>query len=151
MKLRKLRIAWSATWAVVAVLLCVLWVRSRYIVDQIVFPISPRYVMGLGSTPGVLGVGVADKVRANPPGRIFQSADEWLHLNSGDGLVHSRLRGEFYLNAYNIGMPYWLWCLIAAGLVFVPYVKRRFSFRTLLLALTVVSAVLGLAVWAMRG
>ena len=28
MKYRKLRIAWSVTWGVVAVLLCVLWVRS---------------------------------------------------------------------------------------------------------------------------
>ena len=28
MKFRKLRIAWSVAWGVVAVLLCVLWVRS---------------------------------------------------------------------------------------------------------------------------
>src|SRR5262245_44068012 len=29
MKFRKLRIAWSVTWALLAVLLCVLWVRSH--------------------------------------------------------------------------------------------------------------------------
>src|SRR5262245_32774785 len=36
MKYRKLRIAWSVVWGVVAVLLCVLWVRSYWLSDNLV-------------------------------------------------------------------------------------------------------------------
>src|SRR5690349_16513123 len=33
MKYRKLRLAWSVAWGVVAVLLCILWVRSYWSLD----------------------------------------------------------------------------------------------------------------------
>ena len=35
MRYRKLRIAWSVGWGVVAVLLCVLWVRSYRWIDEV--------------------------------------------------------------------------------------------------------------------
>jgi hypothetical protein len=35
MRFRKLRIAWSVAWGVVAVLLCVLWVRSYTTLDEV--------------------------------------------------------------------------------------------------------------------
>src|SRR5262245_51891917 len=37
MKHRKLRIAWSVAWGLLAVLLCVLWVRSYWWYDQLTF------------------------------------------------------------------------------------------------------------------
>ena len=45
MKYRKLRIAWSVAWGVVAVLLCVLWVRSYWWADDVTMPNVTRVVM----------------------------------------------------------------------------------------------------------
>ena len=39
-RFRKLRIVWSVAWGVVAVLLCVLWVRSYFIRDTAWLPTS---------------------------------------------------------------------------------------------------------------
>ena len=40
MKHRKLRIAWSVAWGVVAVLLCVLWVRSYWVGNVVQVPLA---------------------------------------------------------------------------------------------------------------
>src|SRR4051794_31206678 len=42
MRYRKVRIAWSVVWGVVAVLLIVLWVRSYWWVDSLQFQAGPR-------------------------------------------------------------------------------------------------------------
>ena len=40
MKYRKLRIAWSVAWGIVAVLLCVLWVRSYSHGEGLLMPLN---------------------------------------------------------------------------------------------------------------
>jgi hypothetical protein len=51
-KYRKLRIAWSVGWGIVAVLLVVLWARSYRWVEQLIVPISNNGAIGLGAMPG---------------------------------------------------------------------------------------------------
>ena len=45
-------------------------------------------------------------------------------------------------------VPCWLASLVAAIVAAFPWIRRRFSLRTLLIATTVVAVVLGLVVWA---
>ncbi len=54
MKHRKLRIAWSVAWGVLAVLLIALWVRSYWWVDSIDIHISESTHACLGDLPGVI-------------------------------------------------------------------------------------------------
>src|SRR5262245_7567786 len=51
MKYRKLRIAWSVAWGVIAVLLCVLWVRSYWWMDA-AFRASATNVVHVTSLSG---------------------------------------------------------------------------------------------------
>src|SRR5262245_54822270 len=54
MKYRKLRIAWSVVWGVVAVLLVVFWVRSYWHADQIYGHTARTKVLHFGSMRGQL-------------------------------------------------------------------------------------------------
>jgi hypothetical protein len=49
-----------------------------------------------------------------------------------------------------IRLPYWLLALIAAILGALPWLRWRFSLRTMLIGMTVVAALLGALVWAVR-
>jgi hypothetical protein len=54
------------------------------------------------------------------------------------------------LGAYTeLIIPYWLPCLATATLAIIPWL-RRFSLRTLLIAMTLIAVVLGLVIWAAR-
>jgi hypothetical protein len=43
------------------------------------------------------------------------------------------------------GIPYWLLVLLTARIATVPWLKWRFSLRTLLIAVTLLAVLLGLA------
>ncbi len=49
-----------------------------------------------------------------------------------------------------VRVPCWFAVLMSATLTAVPWIRWRFSLRTLLVATTLVAVVLGLAVWAVR-
>ena len=51
MKYRKLRIAWSVAWGAVAVLLCVLWIRSYWQIEHIFWNGEAKY-LGISIHPG---------------------------------------------------------------------------------------------------
>jgi hypothetical protein len=65
MKYRKLRIAWSVAWGVVAVLLVVLWVRSYWVCDNPVRSGKPSY--GIVSLRGVLAIIGSDDLEVISP------------------------------------------------------------------------------------
>jgi hypothetical protein len=46
--------------------------------------------------------------------------------------------------------PYWFPVLISGVLAAVPWIRWRFSLRTLLIATTIIAVVLGLIVWLRR-
>jgi hypothetical protein len=56
----------------------------------------------------------------------------------------------FGWNDWLICLPYWFLSLVAIVLATTPLVIHRFSLRALLIAVTLVAVVLGLAVWAGR-
>ena len=58
-----------------------------------------------------------------------------------------------YDDGVNIIIPYWFFVFVTATLTTAPWIRQlrwRFSLRTLLIATTLVAAVLGLIVYALR-
>jgi hypothetical protein len=57
-----------------------------------------------------------------------------------------------YADRCGIQVPYWFIVLVTAAFSVAPWIQwsKRFSLRTLLIAMTLVAVVLGLVVWAMK-
>jgi hypothetical protein len=145
---RKLRIAWSVAWSVVAVLLCVLWVRSHYSVDQIFLPITRSAFVTIGSTPDAIIAGIAGNSPTGTWAMLNMPSGEWLAAvgESGDSWSGAV---AFQIVDGGFVVPHWFGALLFAALAVVPWI-RRFSLRTLLIATTLVAVALGLIEWASR-
>ena len=154
MKYRKLRIAWSVAWGVVAVLLCVLWVRSYWRWESVAAIKTPsRYVVGSGQ-------GIAIVSRASYPG--IDGPRRWLlkSRKPDKGEVwpvksYFGLNVALRSNEIALYLPYWflLGSTLIAGILTAPFARNlrfRFSLRTLLIATTLVAVVLGVIVWLAR-
>ena len=144
MRFRKLRIAWSLTWGVVAALLFVLWVRSYWYADSVIsvtatgssvrvtnFNGSVEYI---GNTRYFPGQRVEWRLAESPENAPLR----WIPTKHGFAWV----RGAVII-------PYWSAFVLSTMLctvVWVPW-SRRFSLRTLLIATTLVAALLGLIIW----
>jgi hypothetical protein len=148
-----------------AVLLCVLWARSYWWIDQLVYPISTVNCFGLTSVQGQLDLGMS----------VFPLDGGWIRLDvkdldnppmnvsifsfsaSGPGKQKVFPRLQFHRNLdpnliYEFVLPYWLLVLISGFVCAAPQItwSKRFSLRTLLIATTLVAVGLGLVVWASR-
>ncbi len=165
MKHRKLRIAWSVAWGIVAVLLVALWVRS-YLYWQ-------RIVVGIGGTRAIEASHVLGQVKlvgfseqhivpllqpANSPiwPQISEPIDTWRKQDrrrSDNGLPTdfpaspTGLGGELTSSRVVVFTPYWFLIAVDGALIAAPWLRFRFSLRTLLIATTLVAVGLGLIVW----
>jgi hypothetical protein len=141
MRFRKLRIAWSVGCGIVCVLLIVLWVRSYWRTD--ILPIrSNRAVMSAQAK--ILTVAI-NQTPTNSP-QFFFSTKQVLPLNP---FKHSFLGFGYEPMPIvpAVSVPYWAPILLAAVFGGAPWLRWRFSLRTLLIATTLVAVVLGLIVW----
>jgi hypothetical protein len=146
MKYRKLRIAWSVAWGVIAVLLCVLWMRSYWWTDRIEYVETwetTRVESSVGKTSfiqfhydvAMLGDSAcritADRVAASDdePDPAFEF--HWMEFDSD----------------IRVTIPTWLLVSLFAALAVLPWLRFRFSLRTLLIVTMLVAVVLGLIVW----
>ena len=147
MKYRKLRIAWSVAWAVVTVLLCLMWVRSYWIWDLIDNGVRPSRG-GMSSVAGRIGGSIA----ADPAWRTSLSAYKWYATPRQPSQRGYRWLPSFERNKYRIGMgfPYWSLVVFSVTLASTPWLRWRFSLRTLLIATTLVAVLLGISVWLGR-
>jgi hypothetical protein len=147
MKYRKLRIAWSVGWGVVAVLLCLLSWRSYYVTDSV----------------GVGNAWFCDSCRGKflvaiwePHLRLSNVADHsWQYesLVADEPLPGSQLgfwndKSDIGLNGFCV--PHFLLIFVNLALASIPWIPRRFRLRTLLIATTLVAVVLGLLVYLFR-
>jgi hypothetical protein len=148
MKHRKLRIAWSVAWGVVALLLCVLWVRS-YWYEDVAFDVSGGLRTQVMSLSGSISLSLVEEPGSerrfitgpiiNP--RTVIHAPQFSFL----GFIVNRQP-----NATTTVVPYWLLVSLCAGLAASAWHLWRFSLRTLLIATTLVAVVLGIIVWLSR-
>jgi hypothetical protein len=148
MRFQKLRIAWSVAWGVIAVLLCVPWVRSYWFIDMFSGPMfSPGRVFVAGSITGSLGFGFSAQSGSPPPWTLDT-------VETGDVLFKGRkmsflqhVFGTFQISGDYAVLPYSGLVLVFATLATAPWLRWRFSLRTLLIFTTLVAVGLGLIVW----
>jgi hypothetical protein len=164
--LRYLRIAFSATCLIACVLLAVLWVRSYRSRDTVLANLWSRNFQA-NSMMGRLSFATLSQPMALGPKR-------WVFVSrpltaAGSQQEVRRPRGSktsssktppFSVSAsrtttrdvYGVGMPHWAWLLLPATAAAVPWIlwRKRFSLRSLLIAITLVAVGLGLIVWGTR-
>jgi hypothetical protein len=168
MRFRKLKIVWSAWWALSAVLLVTLWARSHRYWDQLYCPICLEAYTSADWEGRIITIQSAS-------GKIAASwsagAGHWLWhisapLSDGDlvspylsrtsddpprGLIGFAVYKQYGLHP-TICAPIWFLVLVAVALGSLPWIAyaRRFSLRTLLIATTLVAVLLGLIVAGLR-
>src|SRR3954468_13380870 len=117
--LRVLRIAWSVAWGIGAGMLCVLWASSYSVSYHQTANFNADLTWG-----GAIG---------SDFGRVLVC------------VVHMPTNGQ--QNTWLCGIPYWYLLLLSPAAIATPWMRWRFSIRTLLLATTVIAVALGLGVW----
>ena len=149
MRFRKLRIAWSAGCAIACLLLIVLWVRSYSAGTVLAIQLTSTQAVKLISQRGFLGAVLFD------PHDAPRRYDKWGFDNYAfDGWaepsldVRIRPKPDIYAQAM---IPCWIAVLmVAVPSLVAPWIRWRFSLRTLLIATTLVAVVLGLIIYASR-
>jgi hypothetical protein len=146
--LRRVRIAWSMVFGVLCVLLVLLWVRTKYAIDAVDGPRSNSAGFCVMSRHGGIGLLLNDgnpawSYRNYPADSIVRSEIEMqIGYKTALGFVqYAKSPG-----AFRIRVPYWP--LVSLSVVFaaIPWLRWRYSLRTLLIATTLVAIVLGLVV-----
>ncbi len=150
--LRKLRIAFSAVCGIVCLLLVALWLRSYRWQDVCGFQLPHSQRLSAMSMRGQLSfrkqVSSVDglfRIRSYQIDRIFRN----LARVSGESVetLNSMPRDN---RLSFLVVPHWFHALAAALIAPVPWIKWRFSLRTLLIATTLAALVLGAIVYAVR-
>jgi hypothetical protein len=153
MKYRKLRIAWSVAWGVVAVLLCVLWVRSYWWQDLL---IRGTYNIQIGTNIVIVDAdygrihiwhtrtGILTTLNTSD----FITDGEWKHRVQTPN--SKKLMWRWSDADIVIRVPTWLPVIVLTMIGAIPWLRFRFSLRTLLIATALVALGLGLVVWASR-
>jgi hypothetical protein len=158
MRFRKLRIAWSVVCAIASVLLIALWVRSYWWVDFIEAPIGTNGC-SLSSVRGHLGLDARPSEAAvtgwhYSGGRMDEPQElaDTPQPNSDDDMSNS-----FSVTTVTttelpriVTLTHGLLSLLFAILAALPWLRYRFSLRTLLIATTLVAVVLGAIAYATR-
>ena len=154
--IRRVRIAWTAFWAILAVSFVFMWIRGYWAADSMSLNTSGKsydvqsvrsmivlkYYNPKSSNTRARLSATRFHVRSTPLGsdynHIFQDARKTL------GFLYSDSKAQYFV------VPYRFPTLVSAALAALPWVKRKFSLRTMLIATTLLAVVLGLAVWAAR-
>jgi hypothetical protein len=159
MKYRKLRIAWSVGWGIVAVVLCVLWMRSYTWGDNLMIPVSQSSAFRFSSGNGILLMKLDERPKKSTGwhyGRIsmiqMQQLRTWFIERGGPAPIVNTVN-RWGINGHTVRAPHWFFVLLLAAFGAAPWIgrRRRFSLRTLLVATTLVAVLLGLIVYAVRG
>ena len=154
MRFRKLRIAWSVFCGIACVLLIVLWVRSLNRMDALTWHYDNAEAFQIRTNPGQLVFGTGTD-RPVPPlavrqvGRLWMS--EWFESMRLYGRTMNWWFGASSSHAgWYVSIPDWFLILLCCAVGSIPWLRWRFTLRTLLIATTLVAALLGLAVYATR-
>ncbi len=148
--LKYLRIAVTALSLTACVLLIALWVRSYWRCDQIDIPVSSNYGISIESVRGQLAGWDWDNLGG--PWEVWsQPIEVWL----GHEPVENELLGfpphqGLRVSGGIVWVPHWLTVIVAAVTAASLWIRRRFSLRTLLIAITLVAVLMGAIVYASR-
>ena len=153
MRYRKLRIAWSVGWGLLAVLLCVLWVRSYWWWDNFSVAYSGTRCLFAASYRGKV---VLHPYNRGPGEGLASWSLQAPHdVPDGDRNYDSNVRPFHWISMGNLPpafvLPIWISILFLLSFSVLPWLTfKRFSLHTLLIAVTLGSIVFGLVVWMVR-
>ncbi len=145
---RRLRIAVSIFFAVPAVLLCVLWVRSYWWYDALQVPISHSKNLFGSSAAGGLAFDTLLVGNVRPFG--------WQAILLSDvfASAHPKPPLKLFPSFFRFGpddvfVPHWFLVIVSTAIATLPWLhwSNRFSLRNMLIATTLLAVVLGLAIW----
>lgn len=138
--LKALRLAWTAFCGLVCVLLVVLWVQSFWSGNELQGVIGSKRLQLDSATGRVWAYIYPDALSLNP-NRAWVRYRLWPPPQPPHEWYFGRLKaGEF-----KISLPAWIPLVLMATLPTAPWIAlRRFSLRTLLIAITLAAVVLGL-------
>ena len=146
---RKLRIAFSVVCGTVCLLLIVLWVRSYSEGDYFYWNFFRVRSVVIGSTQGRV-MGHSDRFTIGRPGvgsRFIDNDNFYIAFAAplfGKQPLNIQSRSPIICAFRTVGVSHWLLVAISASLAVLPWLRWRFSLRTLLIATTLVAVVLGL-------
>lgn len=144
-RFRRLRIAISAFFGLLTVAVCVFWVRSYWWMDSGLLKLSPSEYVQVHTGDGRMCVWFehkptkewfdwwADPITVNTP----PDADNripWFDL-------------DFWPTFARLYTAHWFLAVVAGSFAVVPWFPRKFSLRGLLIAMTVIAAIVGLIVF----
>jgi hypothetical protein len=139
--LRKLQIAVPAVCGVLCLLLVVLWVRSYSYSDELRWSFAENRIIWFDSKLGVTSFSSIPLRGPAWPATIISEPIEQPVPTAG--FAFHRTRG-----AWSLSVPHWFLVPVLSTLASVPGLKRRFSLRTLLIAMTLIALGLGiLTIW----
>jgi hypothetical protein len=153
MKYRKLRIAWSVLCGIACLPLIGLWVRSYGYRDSVWLPGSNRGLQ-INSLTGHFAVFIVTRASRTSQFVPAKTAHDRIAGKWGD-LFDQNVLG-FYVGRngreLRIDVPHWFCVLMITILGAAPWTfnRWRFSLRTLLIGLTLVAVLLGLAIVSLR-
>lgn len=155
MKYRKLQIAWSVVWGLVAVLFVVLWMRSYYFGEVVQWSVTKWCGFQFTSSEGQLTARHCSLDGAGHHGGM--DFPDWLWsvvpIGSFSQSPTTILGFELRL-PYFVATSYWAPVVICVALTIAPVLvghpRLRFSLRTLLIAVTLIALLLGAVVYAVR-
>jgi hypothetical protein len=147
MRFRKLRIAWSVVWGLLAVLLIVLWVRS-YWHRETFARVDANGISVCSITNGGL---ILERISGSVVGGIKTWGAQW-RWTEDDDILGPQLTTKtgIPVGIRTTFVQFWqlvLLCTVFTVLPSRPWWSNQFSLRTLLIATTLVAVVLGLIVW----
>jgi hypothetical protein len=143
---RALRITWTAFWGLAAILLVALWVRSYWIVDLVNGNLTP-HVAGFAD----LSRGQLDLWQMSASNAL--QVGDWAHdTASAEEFYRDPTSVPYLTSDGNLIVPLWLPVILTATLAAAPWIRwsKRFSLRTLLIAMSLVAVVLGTIVLLSR-
>jgi hypothetical protein len=153
MRFRKLRIAFSATCLIACVLLIALWVRSYWNgAGKGYFNSLPDVCSR--STNGFVFFVQWDPPPVNQPDmpQVVLWSEPLQRTKPLDfGPAHTLTGFSFgwvSSSFWHLQMPYWFLVAITASFAAIPWIRWRFSLRTLLIGTTLVAV--GLVMWEVR-
>jgi hypothetical protein len=151
MKYRKLRITWSVACGILCLLLIALGVRSYWRVDLVNVQLPRFNGVQITSAVGRIG-GASTRGTGRPWGRttveVWQFPALAKEMSAKPHLAITGAGGGYYTLWVSYCAVYFLFI----GFGIAPWMRwpKRFSLRTLLIAMTLVAALVGLAIWAAR-
>jgi hypothetical protein len=150
-----LRSSFSAACLLLWVLLMGLWVRSCWWDDLCIGHLSNTRLLAFGSIRGVLGIETSVWPSLPPPytNYVAWRVNSQHVTNDGEKWYvdadASKWSFEWSAQAFELAVPHWFGVVIMGALAAVPWLpwSRRFSLRTLLIAVTLLSILLGMVVY----